>query len=1013
MKKIILFFLPGIVCLGVWAQQVPAIDIDDQRPAIYAFTHATIYIDYHTVVEDATLLIKDGRVVSAGLDVTLPQGAIIRDLKGKYVYPSFIDAYTSYGIPAPERSGRTGGYSMTSPPQVTATYKTAFNWNEAIRPYFHSSDEFEADEKAAEPMRKQGFGVVLTFKPDGIARGTSALVSLASEPASKVLLDDRAAAHYSFEKGSSRQNYPGSLMGTIALIRQSYYDADWYRAQSRKKYTDLSLDAWTENQTLPQIFEVRDKLSLLRADKIGDEFEVQYILKTAGDEYQLLEEVKKTNAPLIVPINFPDAGKVQNPYQANRIPLEDLKHWEMAPANLAFLQNENITFAITTNGLRDVSSFLKNLRKAVQYGLNKENALKALTETPASLLKASGQLGSLKEGYIANFFICSKDIFSDDCELYENWIQGKVHVLADMNTPDRSGTYQLKVGAQDYKLEIAGTPNKPSFKIWIQDTISLTAKGELEEYSISLYFKPTKDAKHEIRLVGWCSEDAFAGDAYFNDGRRENWMAKYSGPAEKKKQTKQSSPKTPEIGPVYYPFVAYGYEKENRPVPETYLIQNATVWTNEPEGILENMDVLVKNGKIEKIGSRLNDPQATIIDGTGKHLTSGVIDEHSHIAGSGGTNEATHAVTAEVRMMDVIDPEDLNIYRQLSGGVTAAQILHGSANPVGGQSALIKHRWGVTPDQLLIQDGAQFLKHALGENVKQSRLPSFLSSRYPQTRMGVDAIIRDAYTRASDYQKEWEAYAALSDKVKANTPPPRVDLRMEALKDVLEERSFITCHAYVQSETNMIMKLAEDFNIKAHTLIHNSEGYKIADKIVSHGAYASNLPDWWAYKYEVYQAIPYNTAMQVQRGVLTAIHSDNAVVARHLNLEAAKAMKYGGLTEEEAWKTITLNPARILHLDHRMGSIKEGKDADLVLWNQNPLSVYAYAEKTMVDGILYFDIDTDRTMQEKIESERNRIIQKMLGLNETASSRPSRFNQQYEWGDEDMGYWLEDIRFEK
>jgi imidazolonepropionase-like amidohydrolase len=1013
MKKIVLFFLTGALCLVAWAQQVPAIGIDDQRPEIHAFTHATLYVDYQTVVEDATLLIEDGRVAGSGKNVSIPAGAIIHDLEGKYIYPSFIDLSTHYGLPATERPGRGGGFSMTSMPQVEASYKTAFNWNEAIRPYARSSEEFEPDEKTAQPMRKQGFGAVLTFKPDGIARGTSALVCLSMGSASEVMLNERMAAHYSFEKGTSRQDYPGSLMGSIALLRQTYYDALWYQSQTERAYTDISLSAWNENQSLPQVFEVRDKLSLLRADKIGDEFGVQYIIKTAGDEYQLLKEVKNTGAPLIVPIDFPDAPDVQNPYQANLVPLEDLKHWELAPANLVFLDEAGIIFAITADGLSDMSSFLKNIRKAVQYGLKKETALKALTSNPAELMGVDDRLGKLREGHIANFLICSDDLFSNSCTLFENWIRGKKHVVSEMDRPDRSGTYRMMIGDREFKMEIGGTPGKPSFKVWAQDTISLKATGELDDYTFRLYFKPEKDARQDVRLVGWIADSTFYGDAYFGDGHQESWSARYAVPLEQKKEKNKAQKEPPEMGPVLYPFVAYGNEMGDLPQTGTYLIRNATVWTNEPSGIMENTDVLVKGGKIAGIGTGLSDPEATIIDGTGKHLTSGVIDEHSHIAGSGGTNEGSHAVTSEVRMIDVIDPEDLNIYRQLSGGVTAAQILHGSANPVGGQSALIKHRWGVAPDQLLIHDGAQFLKHALGENVKQSRLPSFLSSRYPQTRMGVEAIIRDAYTRARDYQQEWEAYAALPEKTKGKTPPPRVDLRMEALREVLEKKSFMTCHAYVQSEINMIMKLAEDFGITAHTLIHNSEGYKVADKIAEHGAFASNLPDWWAYKYEVYQAIPYNTALQVQQGVLTAIHSDNAVVARHLNLEAAKAVKYGGLTQEEAWKTITLNPARILHLEHRMGSIKVGKDADLVLWNQNPLSVYAYAEKTMVDGILYFDIEKDRVMQEEVNKERNRLIQKILGENGTASVRSPRFNQQYEWDDEDTGYWLENTGFEK
>ncbi len=1008
MKRILIVALLGAVCLFARSQQIPAIGINDQRPGLYAFTNATLFTDYRTKTEAATLLIKNGRILAVGTDVKIPEGTIIRDMKGKFIYPSFIDPYTNYGLPPGKRSSGSGGYSFTSPPQVDPGYKTALNWNAAIKPYYSSSAEFTVDDKTAGQFRKQGFSAVLSFKSDGIARGSSALVCLSDQPASKVILKSQAAAHYSFEKGSGGQNYPNSLFGSIALLRQTYYDVKWYRGLEEKSYTDLSFDAWERNQSLPQIFEVRDKLSLLRADKIGDEFGIQYIIKSAGDEYQMIDEVKKTNATLIVPVNFPEAGKVDHPWEANLVPLEDLKHWEMAPANLATLEKEGIPFAITTYGMKDISGFLKNIRKAVRYGLSEEAALKALSYVPARLLKSENQIGSLKTGMVANFLICSENVFSSTCTLYENWIQGKGFVLTDMNLPDYSGNYAMDLDGKKLKLEISGTPLKPKFKIIKDDTTTYTATGSISGNTIFLTFKKEKEATSATRLTGWVADKTFRGEAYAEDGSKSPWTASYTDPAEPKKKASKPEDKKPEMGPVIFPFMAYGYEKEDIPAQQTYLIKNATVWTNEDAGIIKNTDVLVKNGKIVKIGTNISDATATLIDGTGKHLTSGIIDEHSHIAGSGGLNEATHAVTSEVRYNDIINPEDLSIYRQLSGGVTAAHVLHGSANPVGGQSALIKHRWGVTPDQLLIHDGAQFLKHALGENVKQSRAPAFLSTRYPQTRMGVEAILRDAYTRAMDYKMEWDTYNNLSSKEKAKTNPPRVDLRLEALKDVLEEKIFITCHAYVQSETNMIMKLAEDFGIKVHTLIHNSEGYKVADKIVKHGAYASNLPDWWAYKYEVYQAIPYNTAIQVHEGVLAAVHSDNAVVARHLNLEAAKTVKYGGLSEEEAWKTVTLNPAKILHLDHRMGSIKTGKDADLVLWNRNPLSVYAVVEKTMVDGILYYDSEKDQEKLNKIEAERNRIIRKILSEKPGPKKQMPRFNQQYIWDDEDGTYWLED-----
>ena len=411
---------------------------------------------------------------------------------------------------------------------------------------------------------------------------------------------------------------------------------------------------------------------------------------------------------------------------------------------------------------------------------------------------------------------------------------------------------------------------------------------------------------------------------------------------------------------VMYPFNAYGWTVT--PKQEDLLIKNATIWTNEKEGVLQNTDVLLKNGKISGIGKNLNAGNAKVIDGTGKYLTTGVIDEHSHIAVFGGVNECSQSVTSEVRIADVLDPDDIQIYRQLAGGVTSAHILHGSCNTIGGQTQLIKMRWGRNAEEMKFSNWDPFIKFALGENVKRSYGPS--NNRFPDTRMGVEQVLMDAFTRARDYEKLG------SDK--------RRDLELDALVEILNHKRFITCHSYVQSEINMLMHVADTFGFKINTFTHILEGYKVADKMKAHGAAASTFSDWWAYKSEVEDAIPYNMAIMDKEGLVVAVNSDDPEQARHLNQEAAKSIKYGGLSEEEAWKICTLNPARMLHVSDRVGSIKVGKDADVVLWSADPLSIYAKAEKTIVDGIVYFDIDKDAQMRKQIADERNRLIQMMI-----------------------------------
>ncbi|MTI40669.1 amidohydrolase family protein [Fulvivirga lutimaris] len=970
MKRLILF-----VCLfsslysASYAQETfPRNDVRNHREGAYAFTNGTIVVDYQNTVQNGTMLIRDGKIEQVGSGISVPAGYTIIDLKGNYVYPSIIDPYTNYGMPKEE--GR-GGFSWGGPEQIYTKTKGPFNGNEAIKAEFNAAENFSVDKKTASGLRENGFGTVLTFRADGIARGTSALVTLDESSDNNVVLNSSAAAHYSFTKGSSKQSYPISTMGFIALMRQTYLDAKWYKTLNPPPFKDLSLESFNKAQSLPQIYDTKGWLEILRADKLGDEFGVQYIIKGGGDEYQRIDEVKATRAKLIIPLNYPAAFDVDNPLDAKEVSLADMKHWELAPGNAAALAKNGIEFAFTADGLSSAKDYLPNVRKAVEYGLSEQAALRAMTYTPASLLKATDQVGSLEKGKLANFIITSKSIFDDKASILENWVQGNKYQFKALEGPDYAGKYDLKVGSDTYKMEISGDAGSQSAKLVINDSTDIKVTSTFGEDLADLTFSPDgQDGL--VRLSGWSSADGFAGKGQLIDGTWVSWSAKKTGDIEaKEKEDSKKEASDLALGKVIYPFVGHG--NETKPTQETILIKNATLWTNEAEGIVENTDILLKDGKIAQIGKGLSASGARVIDAKGKHVTSGIIDEHSHIGASSINDIATNS--SMVRIGDVIDPTDGHIYTSLSGGVTAVQILHGSANPIGGQSALIKLRWGASPEEMKIKGADGYIKFALGENVKRSSNPS--SIRFPQTRMGVEQVYVDAFSSALEYKKKWDAYNRLSSKAKASATAPRRDLAMETMNEILEGKRFISCHSYVQSEINMLMNVADRFDFRVNTFTHILEGYKVADKMAEHGVGASTFSDWWAYKWEVRYAIPYNAAIMHNAGVTTAINSDDSEMGRRLNQEAAKSIKYGGMSQEDAWKMVTLNPAKLLHLDDRMGSLKVGKDADVVIWSDNPLSIYAKVESTIVDGTVYYDAQKEMAMVDWIEKERARLIQKM------------------------------------
>ncbi|WP_298829018.1 amidohydrolase family protein [uncultured Piscinibacter sp.] len=961
----------------------------DATPRWHVLTEVRLVVAPGRVVENGMLVLKDGLVVAAGPAATPPEGARVWRLPGRTVYPGFIDLASSIGVPAslrppapePPRWGRGSELPppKAKPPEPRPLVGRALAAsNPFVRPEQDVAQQLEWKAEDARDARALGFTAVLAAPAAGVFRGQGALLALGDAKDPKLLvIAPRAAQHTAFDIDRSREpGYPSSLMGSVALARQVLYDARWHRDRSASARADAERIAPNASLAgLAPVLEGRqtvihatsDELDYPRAVALRDEFKLRMVLQGNGHEYRRAAQLKSAALPVIVPLTFPTTPDVTHPDRALDVPLDALQHWEQAPSNLAWLTSAGVPVAVTAAGLKDAGKeFWPRLRQAVRRGLPAQQALAALTTQPASFIGQSARLGSLEPGRIANVVVARGDLFTEDDAAVELvFVDGRPLPNDAFRPSDPRGTWAVDGGSAT--LVIAGTRSAPKLE---QDGVACELAAQGAAWVLRLPCTRPADSAPRATVVAELRDDRLAGTVQDAGGTLKAWSARRVAPA----AAPAASAAEPAVAgpPATYPAGAFGVAVAAAR-PALLLVRNATVWAMGGAGKLERADLLVRDGKVSAIGTALSAPSgAEVIDATGKHVTPGLIDAHSHITMNGGYNEQSHSVTAEVRVGDIVDPTDINIYRQLAGGLTVAHVLHGSSNTIGGQSQLIKLRWGSDAPGLAFEGAAPTIKFALGENVKGSNWGP--GTRYPATRMGVEQVLRDAFAGAREYAREQRAWRTGPRR----GPEPRRDLQLEALSEVLDGTRLVHIHSYRADEILMFARLAKELGITVGAFQHVLEGYKVADAIAGIGAGGSTFSDWWGYKMEVQDAIPGNAALMHRAGVLVSINSDDAELARRLNSEAAKAMKYGGLSELEALALVTINPARQLRIDRRVGSLEPGKDADFVIWSGHPLSNYSRAEQTWIDGRRHFDLDSDRRLRAAAARERLRLVELAL-----------------------------------
>lgn len=974
-----------------------------------AITGARVVVAPGKEIENGRVVLRDGRIEAVGgPDMPLPLDAEELKADGHVVYAGFIDAGYTGGLPADARSLDDEGRPVVLSDQALAGMREAYY--PGIVPHWLAAERFKPAEDSLEKLRQQGFCAVHVVPTQGFVAGQGTLASTGTAPRRETLL--QPATYVAMNLFTRVGNdYPSTLMGVHALLRQTFLDAarhDQQRALSTapgSKVPPPVVDpvltelARLQRGELKALLSAQSRDDIERVATFARELGLKPALWGVKDGWKSLPALKALETGLVVDVSFGDEPKIEpaepnkeglvDPLVPERVRKNRHAEWKEGTANLAKLHAAGIKFGLSSRDLKEPEQLHKHLRQAIQAGLPRDAALAALTTDAADLLGVGDRLGTLEAGKLAHVVILTGPFDDERSRVRYAVIDGRRYEYhkdakpvpatgdPDKAVPDISGAWQVEIDGAEGKLrgtlELVQVKNALSGRFTSDQGDGKITSGSTEtdtfEFVVAI---GAGDRAVQLKFAGKKSDAGLEGTLKSAFGAPVPWIARkpaappaadnpiaLSGleePPADAAQPQAGGEATAKVEgelPTELPA-----DRLARPLQTggNVQVRGLTILTGTG-AVLENASILVQAGKITAIGPDVPAPDGVmVIDGTGRFAMPGVVDTHNHMMisagpGLGGVNEATDSIVCEVRVRDSVHTDDVSEYRTLAAGVTTARLLHGSANTIGGQDAIVQLKYGDDIAGHLLPDSPQGVKFALGENVKRR------TGRFPNTRLGVEATIHRAFVEALEYRRTWQEYGrqqAAAGAASQPLLPPRRDLRLEALVGIIESQIFIHSHCYRADEILMLLRSADKVGVRVRSLQHVLEGYKVAPEIARHGASCSTFADHWGYKVEAFDAVPHNAALLHQAGINTVIKSDFPVIHWPLRWETARTVRYGNTPPQAAIQAVTRNPARELGIDDRVGTLEVGKQADFALYNGHPLSAFSRCEMTFIAGECYF-----------------------------------------------------------